>query len=123
MSAYDAVDGARSAASKRYRLVASKPERFIHLANCNQGEPSTDDRNLKVALHRIVYEPRREEMRAKTTVAIGLCLAFLTILSVLHLLEPEFNPPHFKRGSSRATCGAGAANDQTGGRAHQRRGR
>jgi hypothetical protein len=34
-------------------------------------------------------------MRAKTPVAIGLCFAFLTILSVLHLLEPEFNPPHF----------------------------
>src|SRR5215468_3291486 len=28
MSAYDAVDGARSAASKCYRLVASKSERF-----------------------------------------------------------------------------------------------
>jgi Protein of unknown function (DUF998) len=48
-----------------------------------------------VALHGIVYGPRREEMRTKATLAIGLCLAFLTILSVLHLLEPEFNPPHF----------------------------
>ena len=28
MSAFDAVDGARSAASKWYRLVVSKPERF-----------------------------------------------------------------------------------------------
>src|SRR5262249_51113339 len=26
--------------------------------------------------------------------AIGFCVAFLAILSVLHLLEPEFNPPH-----------------------------
>jgi len=42
-----------------------------------------------------VYTPRREEMRTKATLAIGLCLAFLTILSGLHLLEPEFNPPHF----------------------------
>jgi hypothetical protein len=25
---------------------------------------------------------------------IGLCVAFLGILSVLHLLEPEINPPH-----------------------------
>ena len=30
-----------------------------------------------------------------TKATIGLCLAFLTILSVLHMLEPEFNPPHF----------------------------
>jgi hypothetical protein len=59
------------------------------------GEPGTDDQNLKVALHRIVYRPRREQMRTKATLTIGLCLAFLTILSVLHLLEPEFNPPHF----------------------------
>ena len=33
-------------------------------------------------------------MRTKAALAIGLCLAFLTILSVLHVLEPEFNPPH-----------------------------
>src|SRR4030095_3784614 len=33
-------------------------------------------------------------MRTKATLAIGLCVAFLVILSVLHLLEPEFNPPH-----------------------------
>jgi Protein of unknown function (DUF998) len=26
--------------------------------------------------------------------AIGLCAAFLAILSLLHVLEPEFNPPH-----------------------------
>jgi Protein of unknown function (DUF998) len=26
--------------------------------------------------------------------AIGLCVAFLAILFVLHVLEPEFNPPH-----------------------------
>ena len=26
--------------------------------------------------------------------AIGFCVAFLAILSVLHFLEPEFNPPH-----------------------------
>ena len=45
--------------------------------------------------HRIVYRPQREEMRTKATLAIVLCLAFLTILSVLHLLEPDFNPPHF----------------------------
>src|SRR5262249_48803565 len=34
-------------------------------------------------------------MNPKATLAIGLCVAFLTILSVLHVLEPEFNPPHF----------------------------
>src|SRR5262245_31299427 len=34
-------------------------------------------------------------MRTKATLAIVLCLAFLTILSMLHLLEPDFNPPHF----------------------------
>jgi hypothetical protein len=34
-------------------------------------------------------------MRTKATSAIGLCVAFLVILSALHLLEPEFNPPHF----------------------------
>jgi hypothetical protein len=48
-----------------------------------------------MARRRGPYRPRREEMRTKATLAIGLCLAFLTILSVLHLLEPEFNPPHF----------------------------
>jgi hypothetical protein len=26
--------------------------------------------------------------------AIGLCVAFLAILSVLHVVEPEFNAPH-----------------------------
>ena len=34
------------------------------------------------------------EMCTKATLAIGLCFAFLAILSVLHVLEPEFNPPH-----------------------------
>jgi hypothetical protein len=33
-------------------------------------------------------------MHTKATLAIGLCVAFLAILSVLHVLEPEFNPPH-----------------------------
>jgi hypothetical protein len=33
MSANDAVDGARSAASKCYRLVASRPERFKEVRN------------------------------------------------------------------------------------------
>jgi hypothetical protein len=37
MSAFDAVDGARSAASKCYRLVASKPERFKEV------RPGNDD--------------------------------------------------------------------------------
>ena len=32
--------------------------------------------------------------RATSGLTIGLCVAFLAILSVLHLLEPEFNPPH-----------------------------
>jgi hypothetical protein len=41
-----------------------------------------------------VRGPRREEMRTKATLAIGLCVAFLAILSLLHGLEPEFNPPH-----------------------------
>src|SRR5262245_4581371 len=34
------------------------------------------------------------QMRTKATLVIGLCVAFLAILSVLHVLEPEFNPPH-----------------------------
>jgi Protein of unknown function (DUF998) len=44
----------------------------------------------------IVYGPQREEVRTKQLLglAIGLCVAFLAILSVLHVLEPEFNPPH-----------------------------
>src|SRR5215510_15610999 len=33
-------------------------------------------------------------MQTKATLAIGLCVAFLAILSLLHVLEPEFNPPH-----------------------------
>src|SRR5215510_15025792 len=33
-------------------------------------------------------------MQTKATLAIGFCVAFLAILSVLHVLEPEFNPPH-----------------------------
>src|SRR6516165_10092105 len=37
MSAFDAVDGARSAASKCYRLVASKPERFKQVRPGNDG--------------------------------------------------------------------------------------
>jgi hypothetical protein len=41
MSANDAVDGARSAASKCYRLVASKPERFKEV------RPGNDDGVLK----------------------------------------------------------------------------
>jgi hypothetical protein len=41
MSAFDAVDGARSAASKCYRLVASKPERFKEV------RPRNDDGVLK----------------------------------------------------------------------------
>src|SRR5262252_2371532 len=41
MSAFDAVDGARSAASKCYKLVASKPERFKEV------RPGNDDGVLK----------------------------------------------------------------------------
>ena len=41
MSAYDAVDGARSAASKCYRLVGSKSERFKEV------KPGNDDGVLK----------------------------------------------------------------------------
>src|SRR6516162_3471543 len=41
MSAFDAVDGARSAASKCYRLVASKPERFKEV------RPGSDNGVLK----------------------------------------------------------------------------
>jgi hypothetical protein len=37
---------------------------------------------------------RREEMPTKAISAIGLCVAFLAILAVLHVVEPEFNPPH-----------------------------
>src|SRR5262245_8114629 len=33
-------------------------------------------------------------MPTKAALAIGLCVAFLAILCVLHALEPEFNPPH-----------------------------
>jgi Protein of unknown function (DUF998) len=48
-----------------------------------------------MARRRGPYRPRREEMRTKATLAIGLCcVACLVILSVLHSLEPEFNPPH-----------------------------
>src|SRR5262249_18238439 len=36
MSAFDAVDGASSAASKWYRLVASKPERFKEVRPGNE---------------------------------------------------------------------------------------
>jgi hypothetical protein len=36
MSAFDAVDGARSAASKCYSLVASKPERFKEVRPGNE---------------------------------------------------------------------------------------
>jgi Protein of unknown function (DUF998) len=36
----------------------------------------------------------REQMRTRANLAIGLCVAFLAILCVLHGLEPEFNPPH-----------------------------
>src|SRR5499433_388345 len=36
MSVYDAVDGASSAASKWYRLVASKPERFKEVRPGNE---------------------------------------------------------------------------------------
>ena len=38
----------------------------------------------------------RKKMRTTGTLvlAIGLCAAFLAILSLLHVLEPEFNPPH-----------------------------
>jgi hypothetical protein len=32
--------------------------------------------------------------RATLGLAIGLCIAFLANLSLLHVLEPEFNPPH-----------------------------
>ena len=44
----------------------------------------------------IVCEPWREQMRTKATLslAIGLCVACVAILIALHLLEPEFNPPH-----------------------------
>jgi hypothetical protein len=35
-------------------------------------------------------------MRTRATIglAIGLCIAFLANLSLLHVLEPKFNPPH-----------------------------
>src|SRR6516164_5901521 len=32
--------------------------------------------------------------RAISGLTIGFCVAFLAILSALHALEPEFNPPH-----------------------------
>jgi hypothetical protein len=37
MSAFDVVDGASSAASKCYRLIASKPERFKEVRPGNDG--------------------------------------------------------------------------------------
>ncbi len=37
MSAFDALDGARSAASKCYRMVASKPERLKEVRPGNDG--------------------------------------------------------------------------------------
>src|SRR5262249_43371527 len=57
------------------------------MATCNDGA-------FEAPLHRIVYGSRREEIHTKATLAISLCVAFLAILSVLHVLEPEFNPPH-----------------------------
>jgi hypothetical protein len=33
-------------------------------------------------------------MRTNATLVIGLCVTFLAILFLLHVLEPEFNPPH-----------------------------
>jgi hypothetical protein len=38
----------------------------------------------------------RKKMHTTGTLvlAIGFCAAFLAILSLLHVLEPEFNPPH-----------------------------
>jgi hypothetical protein len=39
MSAFDAVDGASSAASKCYRLVRSKPERIARRRNADKVDP------------------------------------------------------------------------------------
>src|SRR5262245_41456898 len=50
-------------------------------------------RSFVVRLH--AHCVRMTQMRTKATLVIGLCVAFLAILSVLHVLEPEFNPPHF----------------------------
>jgi len=41
-----------------------------------------------------VYGPQREETRTKATLAIGLCVALLATLSVLHVVEPAFNASH-----------------------------
>src|SRR5262245_28822184 len=49
-------------------------------------------RSFVVRLH--THCVRMTQMRMKATLVIGLCVAFLAILSVLHVLEPEFNPPH-----------------------------
>jgi len=42
----------------------------------------------------LLYGPRREEMHTKAILAIGLCVALLAILSVLHVVEPAFNASH-----------------------------
>src|SRR5262245_56971265 len=43
-----------------------------------------------------ITKPRPEAMSTRTTsgIAIGLSVAFLCILSLLHVWEPEYNPPH-----------------------------
>jgi Protein of unknown function (DUF998) len=68
----------------------------LHLAKGNLGTLNADDGTSRRRSIGIMYGPRCEKMRMRVTLglAIGLCVAFLAILSVFHVLEPEFNPPH-----------------------------
>src|SRR5215211_8198193 len=63
------------------------------MATWTDHAPTTEPQRRPIG---IVCEPRREQMRMKATLslAIGLCVACVAILIALHVLEPEFNPPH-----------------------------
>ena len=58
---------------------------------------SAHDQNVEGPLPSgLAYGTRCEEMgkKAISGLTIGFCVAFLAILSALHALEAEFNPPH-----------------------------
>jgi hypothetical protein len=70
--------------------------RVLHLAKDSLGKMRADDSVEGPLPSGFAYGPLCEEMgtRAISGLTIGLCVAFLAILSALHALEPEFNPPH-----------------------------
>src|SRR5215204_3963828 len=82
----------------RSRLSDITLHRFVRpiskkMATWTDHAPTTEPQRRPIG---IVCEPRREQMRMKATLslAIGLCVACVAILIALHVLEPEFNPPH-----------------------------